>query len=131
MWNVFIVIGCIQILELVRGVRFLSEIFYAAIDENEAKFVLEFACGGSLAQYIKTNGKLTLYSARIASAEILLGISFLHKHNIIHRDIKPDNVLVGSDGHMILSDFGLSCKLESFKKLYDICGTRDFMAPGK
>ncbi len=53
---------------------------------------------------------LTEEEARFYIAEMLLAIETVHKMNCIHRDIKPDNVLIGQDGHIKLSDFGL-CKL--------------------
>lgn len=52
---------------------------------------------------------LTEEEGKFYIAEILLAIDSVHKMNYIHRDLKPDNILIGSDGHIKLSDFGL-CK---------------------
>lgn len=53
----------------------------------------------------------------IISAEIAMALDYLHKRGIIHRDLKPDNMLIGSDGHLRLSDFGLS-KIEMDHRLH-------------
>ena len=47
-------------------------------------------------------------AARIYAAEIVLALEYLHKQNIIFRDLKPDNVVFDVDGHAMLTDFGLS-----------------------
>lgn len=52
---------------------------------------------------------LTEEEAKFYIAELLLSIDSVHKMNYIHRDLKPDNILIGADGHIKLSDFGL-CK---------------------
>lgn len=65
--------------------------------------------GGSLFEAFRN--KKNAYSegaARFYSAEVILGLEYLHTNNIIYRDLKPENLLLGSDGHIKLSDFGLS-----------------------
>ena len=62
--------------------------------------------------------------ARFFVAEILLGVEELHKHSIVYRDLKPENILIHSDGHVKLTDFGLSHKLHNIKdRLYSFSGT--------
>lgn len=52
-------------------------------------------------------------------AEIVLAIEFLHSKGLVHRDIKPDNILIGADGHIKLADFGLCGKLDNFSQNSD------------
>ncbi|KAF4670848.1 hypothetical protein FOL47_001793 [Perkinsus chesapeaki] len=74
-------------------------------------FVLEFCSGGELLDRVgKCGGKLSLDAFKIYFAELCIAVDFIHnKHHAIHRDIKLENVLIGSDGHVRLTDFGC-CK---------------------
>jgi serum/glucocorticoid-regulated kinase 2 len=75
---------------------------------------LEYCKIGTLSRVLslkKKQGKKALLSeseAKIYICEVILAIDHLHKHNIIYRDLKPDNVLITLDGHVKLTDFGLS-----------------------
>jgi serine/threonine protein kinase len=61
-----------------------------------------------LAKVLLRERRFTEDRARIYIAEILLAIQYLHKRDIIFRDLKPDNVVIDSEGHALLTDFGLS-----------------------
>lgn len=62
----------------------------------------------------------------LLSAEIAMALDYLHKHGIIHRDLKPDNMLIGSDGHIRLSDFGLSkISMDHRLNVQDLLNTPD------
>ena len=67
--------------------------------------------------------------AKIYICEISLAIEYLHSKSIIYRDLKPDNVLVNEDGHIKLTDFGLSKKCEKNLTRGSIIGTPEYMAP--
>ena len=69
-------------------------------------------------------------TTRFYAAEILLAVEYLHKKSIIYRDLKPENILLDSEGHIRISDFGLSKILySSNQKTYSFCGTPEYIAP--
>uniref|UniRef100_A0A1B8Y2D7 Protein kinase domain-containing protein n=1 Tax=Xenopus tropicalis TaxID=8364 RepID=A0A1B8Y2D7_XENTR len=97
--------------------------------QNHLCLALEYAEGGDLASCVATGG-LPLDRVRFYSACMVLGIQFLHQHNIAHRDIKADNVLLYEDGYVKITDFGL-CKagMAAGSKASSRCGTLFYMAP--
>lgn len=76
------------------------------------------------------NQLFSIEEVRLCLAELSQALRFLHKMRICHRDVKPDNILIDSDGHIVLSDFGLAVHIEDAEVLYTKCGTRAYMAPG-
>ncbi|OQR79393.1 serine/threonine-protein kinase greatwall-like, partial [Tropilaelaps mercedesae] len=91
--------------------EFIVKIFYSLQSRSRIYLVMEYMIGGDLKALLARFTVFTEYAARFYIAECALALEYLHKHGIIHRDIKPDNVLVGPDGHVKLTDFGL-CNLE-------------------
>jgi serine/threonine-protein kinase greatwall len=69
---------------------------------------LEYMVGGDLKSLLAMYGFFDENTSRFYCAEIILALQYLHKHGIVHRDIKPDNMLVSAKGHIKLTDFGLS-----------------------
>jgi len=78
-------------------------------DEKHLYLVMEFLQGGDLMTLLMEKDILSEEESRFYIAETILAVESVHKLNYIHRDLKPDNLLIGSDGHVKLSDFGL-CK---------------------
>lgn len=83
----------------------------------------------------KYGGHLTEDATRLLVAEMLLALEHLHARGIVYRDLKPENVLIASDGHIRLGDFGLAKHLQpsrlgdGFLRTSSICGTRNYLPP--
>lgn len=73
--------------------------------------VMEYLAGGDLMTLLMKKDILSENEAKFYIAETLLALNSVHKMNYIHRDIKPDNILLDNSGHVKLSDFGLSKNL--------------------
>ncbi|XP_018088940.1 probable serine/threonine-protein kinase DDB_G0277449 isoform X2 [Xenopus laevis] len=120
-----------DVLRLARNTRcpFLVSLFCSFQTEHHAFLAMEFAAGGSLGSLLKT-GALTQESTLFYAACITSGIKFIHVRGIIHRDIKPDNVVIDSTGYAQLADFGL-CKtgVDHTSKIEEPCGDPSYNAP--
>ena len=75
---------------------------------------MEFLNGGDLMSLLMNKDILTEEEAKFFMAEMILAVDSVHKLNYIHRDLKPDNILIDRNGHIKLSDFGL-CKKANIK----------------
>jgi serine/threonine protein kinase len=69
---------------------------------------MEYLIGGDLASLLRALHYFDVQMARRYAAEIVLALEYLHSIGIVHRDLKPDNILINDDGHLKLTDFGLS-----------------------
>ena len=81
---------------------------YSFQDELFLYLVMEFLPGGDLMNLLMKKEILTEDEARFYTAEMILAVDSVHKLNCIHRDLKPDNILIDKNGHIQLSDFGLA-----------------------
>jgi len=71
-------------------------------------FVMEYMIGGDFGYILENYTCLDEVIAKFYLAEVVLALEYLHKQNIVHRDLKPDNILLDANGHIKLTDFGLS-----------------------
>ncbi|XP_062702486.1 serine/threonine-protein kinase greatwall-like isoform X3 [Aedes albopictus] len=83
-------------------------LYYSLQTISSVYLVMEYMVGGDLKSLLAMYGFFEEPAARFYAAEICLALQYLHKHGIVHRDIKPDNMLISATGHVKLTDFGLS-----------------------
>ena len=87
---------------------YVAKLFFSFQSKDYLYLVMEYLNGGDCATLIKQLGGIPEEWARNYIAEVTLGLEYLHARNIVHRDIKPDNLLIDAKGHLKLTDFGLS-----------------------
>lgn len=131
--------------------EWVPDLKYAFQDNKHLYLVMEYMPGGDLMNLFIEKDVLSEDDARLYIAELVLAIEAIHKMNYIHRDLKPDNILIDKDGHLKLSDFGLCAKFDVRSKfdaiatkstvkgpfggkrrrklLYSTVGTPDYIAP--
>ena len=88
--------------------NWITKLNYSFQDEKYLYLVMDFCQGGDLMSYLIKEDTLSEKAAKFYIAEIILSIEEIHKMGCIHRDLKPDNILIDKYGHIKLSDFGLS-----------------------
>jgi len=109
---------------------FLVGLHYSFQTKDKLYFVLDYICGGELFYYLQRERVFSESRARFYTAEAGSALGYLHSRGIIYRDLKPENMLLDRQGHVMLTDFGL-CKegLIGSTRTSTFCGTPEYMAP--
>ncbi|XP_039623839.1 serine/threonine-protein kinase Sgk2 [Polypterus senegalus] len=117
---------------LLKSVKhpFLVSLHYSFQTPEKLYFVLDYVNGGELFFHLQKERCFTEPRARFYAAEVASAIGYLHSLNIVYRDLKPENILLDSQGHVVLTDFGL-CKegIEPEGTTTTFCGTPEYLAP--
>lgn len=109
---------------------FIVKLYYAFQDNYKLYFITDFMQGGELFFHLKQNSNYQESDVLFYSSEILCAIEYMHKKNCMYRDLKPENILIDKNGHIKITDFGLSKLLDnSNDKAYTLCGTLEYIAP--
>ena len=98
--------------------------------DNYILIIMEYINGGNLFSFVKKRRKLSEKTAKFLFKQIIEGIEYIHSKNIVHRDIKLENILIDLKNNIKICDFGIGKILNNKnEKLYDQCGTLMYMAP--
>lgn len=97
-----------MILMMQEDSPWVVRLYYSFQSKDSLYLVMEYLNGGDCATLIKSLGQLDEDWARSYLAEVVCGLEYLHGRGIVHRDLKPDNLLIDANGHLKLTDFGLS-----------------------
>ncbi|KAI1903140.1 hypothetical protein AGOR_G00024140 [Albula goreensis] len=109
---------------------FIVKLHYAFQTEGKLYLILDFLRGGDLFTRLSKEVMFTEEDVKFYLAELALALDHLHSLGIIYRDLKPENILLDEDGHIKLTDFGLSKEsIDHENKAYSFCGTVEYMAP--
>jgi len=91
----------------------LVKLFYAFQDQTYLYLVMEYCGGGDLMGLLIKKDILSEDETRFYMSELAAAINHVHSLGFVHRDLKPDNILIATDGHVRLSDFGLAKSFEN------------------
>ncbi|XP_059182465.1 serine/threonine-protein kinase greatwall [Centropristis striata] len=111
---------------------FVVHLFYSLQTATKIYLVMEYLIGGDVKSLLHIYGYFDQDMSVKFISEVALALDYLHRHGIIHRDLKPDNMLISNEGHIKLTDFGLSkVKLDRELSLMDILTTPSLAKPNK
>lgn len=107
---------------------FITGLIDTFVDQRNFYYLLELAPCTSFAHYLSKRGRISTADARFYFSNIVLAIEFLHTHDVVHRDVKPGNLMLGGDGYISLGDFGCATH-QSDDRDWEGFGTREYLAP--
>ncbi|XP_066473442.1 serine/threonine-protein kinase 32A [Tiliqua scincoides] len=118
-------------LQIMQGLEhpFLVNLWYSFQDEEDMFMVVDLLLGGDLRYHLQQNVRFQENTVKLFICEIALALDYLKSKNIIHRDIKPDNLLMDEHGHVHITDFNIATVLTKDMQVTSIAGTKPYMAP--
>lgn len=122
----------IQEIKILRGLSHKNIVKILEVFENKKYvfIVTDYAAKGDVLQYMKDHGIFKESKAKSIAAQILNGLEYIHKKNILHRDIKLDNILLDKDFRVKICDFGVSRLMPTNQSpIKERCGTPAYIAP--
>ncbi|XP_022606450.1 ribosomal protein S6 kinase alpha-5-like [Seriola dumerili] len=118
-----------QVLEHIRQSPFLVTLHYAFQTDTKLHLILDYVNGGELFTHLVQRVRFKEQEVALYSGEIVSALEHLHKLGIVYRDLKLENILLDSNGHIVLTDFGLSKEFDQMERAFSVCGTIEYMAP--
>ncbi|XP_033922823.1 serine/threonine-protein kinase 32A isoform X1 [Melopsittacus undulatus] len=118
-------------LQIMQGLEhpFLVNLWYSFQDEEDMFMVVDLLLGGDLRYHLQQNVRFQEGTVKLFICELVLALDYLQSRHIIHRDIKPDNILLDEHGHVHITDFNIATMLTKDIQVTTIAGTKPYMAP--
>ncbi|XP_038006229.1 serine/threonine-protein kinase 32A isoform X4 [Motacilla alba alba] len=118
-------------LQIMQGLEhpFLVNLWYSFQDEEDMFMVVDLLLGGDLRYHLQQNVRFQEGTVKLFICELVLALDYLQSRHIIHRDIKPDNILLDEHGHVHITDFNIATVLTKDSPVTTIAGTKPYMAP--
>nr|XP_012629633.1 serine/threonine-protein kinase 32A isoform X1 [Microcebus murinus] len=118
-------------LQIMQGLEhpFLVNLWYSFQDEEDMFMVVDLLLGGDLRYHLQQNVRFLEDTVKLFICELAMALDYLQCQRIIHRDIKPDNILLDEHGHVHLTDFNIAALLPRETRITTVAGTKPYMAP--
>uniref|UniRef100_A0A0N5A9Z7 Serine/threonine-protein kinase par-1 n=1 Tax=Syphacia muris TaxID=451379 RepID=A0A0N5A9Z7_9BILA len=107
----------------------IVKLYQVMENDSTLYLVMEYASGGEVFDYLVAHGRMKEKEARAKFRQIVSAVQYLHQKNIIHRDLKAENLLLDADMNIKIADFGFSNQFVAGSKLDTFCGSPPYAAP--
>ncbi|CAH1784517.1 unnamed protein product [Owenia fusiformis] len=108
---------------------FLVNLWFTFQDSEDMFMVVDLLLGGDLRYHIQQDVRFEEDHVTLYICEVALALDYLQKNHILHRDIKPDNILLDEEGHVHITDFNIATVLHDNQLATSLSGTKPYMAP--
>ena len=107
----------------------IVRLFEVIEEATKLYLVMEYASGGEVFDFLVAHGRMKEKDARIKFRQIVSAVQYMHANNIVHRDLKAENLLLDADCNIKIADFGFSNHFKAGTKLDTFCGSPPYAAP--